>query len=496
MSKRFISIAFLLTFVLSLTIAQLRLNNLAEYQIGNIPGVDPTNQSSLYNQLNLTYKYKSISLFSRIEQYYPTFDYEIKTYTKLSQYKAQYSSEKFTFEAGNLYTTLGRGLLLRNYEIPSSIYEDRGYRIRYGFYKDLLGVSAKYNTKHLGIKLLRGTVLAVELPPTTDLSDRRADLIEAGEFDFRLKEHTLGFILMRHSLGSSPKLYNSLYYNGQIKNFNLYAELAQRTDSIENIFNFNDSESYGAYLALSYSGLQGGLTIEIKDYQNFIIGKGINDPPTLVKEHSSKLLNRATHVPLISDEKGYQTEFWYLFQNLSMLTLNHSFAQNNSASNTFNYIEFYAEYKFNLLTDHQLRLLADYTQDPLKRQPNRYTGGILFDLFTNTYTSVFDVEIQYINSESGSVNSNFLNNLFSYTLSKSGSYSINAQVETTKDPNIIEEDKNINIYPSISISYKIDKHNKILLFAGKRRGGPACTSGVCYDVLDFQGVELRLTTRL
>ena len=34
-----------------------------------------------------------------------------------------------------------------------------------------------------------------------------------------------------------------------------------------------------------------------------------------------------------------------------------------------------------------------------------------------------------------------------------------------------------------------------LLFAGERRGGTACTSGTCYEVLAFRGAEMRFLTR-
>jgi hypothetical protein len=33
------------------------------------------------------------------------------------------------------------------------------------------------------------------------------------------------------------------------------------------------------------------------------------------------------------------------------------------------------------------------------------------------------------------------------------------------------------------------------MFAGKRRGGTACTSGTCYYVPDFEGLELRVLSR-
>ena len=34
-----------------------------------------------------------------------------------------------------------------------------------------------------------------------------------------------------------------------------------------------------------------GFSAELKDYQNMLLGSGISDPPTLVKEHSSRLLH-------------------------------------------------------------------------------------------------------------------------------------------------------------------------------------------------------------
>ena len=41
---------------------------------------------------------------------------------------------------------------------------------------------------------------------------------------------------------------------------------------------------------------------------------------------------------------------------------------------------------------------------------------------------------------------------------------------------------------------QIDNHHLVSLFYGRRRGGPACTAGICYEVLDFEGFELRWTT--
>lgn len=46
-----------------------------------------------------------------------------------------------------------------------------------------------------------------------------------------------------------------------------------------------------------------------------------------------------------------------------------------------------------------------------------------------------------------------------------------------------------------TLNYKINPKNSISLFGGERRGGPACNAGVCYEILDFKGVELRWVSR-
>ncbi|HZM28200.1 MAG TPA: hypothetical protein VFB89_12700, partial [Gemmatimonadales bacterium] len=44
-------------------------------------------------------------------------------------------------------------------------------------------------------------------------------------------------------------------------------------------------------------------------------------------------------------------------------------------------------------------------------------------------------------------------------------------------------------------SARIAERHEATLFLGKRRGGLACTAGTCYQVLPFEGAELRLVSR-
>ena len=47
----------------------------------------------------------------------------------------------------------------------------------------------------------------------------------------------------------------------------------------------------------------------------------------------------------------------------------------------------------------------------------------------------------------------------------------------------------------LNVQADLDRSHQLAAFAGRRRGGTACTSGVCYLVPDFRGVEVRLSSR-
>ena len=472
-------------------------SNMAEFQLGNIPGEKPSNLTSLYDQLNLSYSWKDLGLKTRIEQFYPSIG-DDRDYTRLSQYRLNYTGEKVHITVGDFYSTLGRGLLLRTYEIPGSIWETRGYRVRYGFYRDIQGFEAGYRFKNLEIKAVRGKVLDVALPPTLDNdAQRRPDLVEGGEVSYRFAGQKLGGIYMRNTHASVSTGYASLYYDGHIlQDFSLYGEFATRVDSLSYFSAPHHSAGYAAYGSISYTHSRLGINFEVKDYTNFSLGAGINDPPSLVKEHSYRLLNRSTHVPVLSDESGYQADVYYRFENNSFLTFNHSSAKNELSSGKAPvFREVFADYQFNVSDKVSSHVYADYATDPLVNEMNRYSGGFVLDVQHGRYNSNIETGLQHIERITNRTD-RFINAYLSYTLSATSKYSASLVTEYTGDPIHLEDGKSYNIYPSLNLQYRPDAKNKILLFVGKRRGGPACNSGVCYDVLDFEGLEIRLSTRL
>ncbi len=113
--------------------------------------------SSLYDQLNLGYRYKGLKASVRYEQFLS--QNEGSSYYSLSQFQVQYRKEKLELKVGNFNETLGNGLLMRGYEIAGSVFEEEAYRTRYGFYRDMLGFSAKYTGDIWYLNALRGKSL-------------------------------------------------------------------------------------------------------------------------------------------------------------------------------------------------------------------------------------------------------------------------------------------------------------------------------------------------
>ena len=50
-------------------------------------------------------------------------------------------------------------------------------------------------------------------------------------------------------------------------------------------------------------------------------------------------------------------------------------------------------------------------------------------------------------------------------------------------------------WTGLNAGWQMGDNHRLDLFAGQRRTGLACTAGTCYEVLGFEGVELRLVNQ-
>ena len=479
-------------------LSQLTGNTVSEFQGGNIPDSEQQDLTTLYNRTNLKYKYKKLTLGLRYEMFLNPD--KGKEYYDLSGYNLRYKDQGLEIKLGHFNETLGNGILLRSYEIPGSIFEDQAYRIRYGFYRDLRGALVSYNHKYFRLKVLKASSLVNVLPPTLEDKDRRTDLTDAIELESRILNQRIGVIFMRNTHFDNIEDYSSFFLAGNFLSRVAYRfELAKGLDQSP-FGDFGDGSSYGIYGNLNYSQKGFGVSIEYKNYKNIFIGSGISDPPTLIKEQSYRVLNRSIHVPDLTDESGIQTEMFFNLRNDNTLVINYAGTKNELYRDFF-FHEFFVEYQHALNKSGQLRFFLDYSKDPFRLEDNRYSGGIYFEGngFKETGMSI-QTEYQYF-QRSSFLSEKVSTMVLIYSLYKSGEWALNLNYENSSDPIQTDLSSTADIergrkhWFGIDATKEINRKNKLSLFAGTRRGGPACTSGICYEVLDFEGVEIRLTTK-
>lgn len=475
-------------------------SNTFEFQYGNLPYEQNTDYSSSYNQTNLYYDSGNFSLFGKLEQFYSPIDE--RNYFDLTQRRIQFQDDQFRVRVGNFYETLGRGLLLRSYDIPGSVFEDEFERTRYAFFRDLEGVAIDYMTDRFEIKAVRAQPLFNPLPPNFKPDSlRRPDLVEAIQSNFYATDDlNVGAILMRTNSSTSEFTeFGSLLIDYNLNpNIQLFSEYAF---DLDHAFSFDkDADAFGLYAGSNfyYGGLGGSL--EFKNYRNLRLGSGYNDPPSLIKEHTYPVLNRSTHVLDTAGETGFQAEVYYNFDEGHNLTINWTRAVNDGFAR-FEYTEVFVEGLYQLNEDLSVKSFIDYAQDDLKGEDDRWSFGLITEnIFQNNLGVVLDVQYQQFNRSFDPDNTS--NVYAALSLSFSSDFIISGIAEASTDPQLTDNPKTFidfeddtRYWVGGNALYKANENNTFEIFVGKRRGGPACTSGICYEILDFEGAELRLTTR-
>ncbi len=487
MTQRILLLVLLMILFSGKLQAQISGQNLMEYQYGQLPGDTTSAFSTIYDRALLDYSYKNFKVGGTLENFYTP--YESRNYTRLSQFRLQYNSKPFELKIGNFYETLGRGILLRSYEIPGAILEDKSYRSRHYFHRDLLGASAKFRYKEFTAKVLYGRPLNNVLPPTFNIDDRRSDQILAFQSDYSLKGHLLGGAVMNLENETVKSWQAMVNASGSIiPSLAYYTELAKNVSDFA-ISDFSSDAAFAFYGNLSLSLDRFGLSAEYKNYSNYLLGSGINEPPALVREHSYKVLNRSTHVLQPQNERGVQLEGFVYFPDESSLIVNHTRAVNDFGKE-YVFREFFIEYSFALNKKHDIKLFGDFAQDPFKLEENRISTGFYTDWkLSETFSMNSSYELQHFYRNPDEVQ----NHVFTVGFSSKSKFTGYVVSEISNDPVIV--DKGTKIWLGTGVKYKLNTRHTLQVFAGERRGGPACNSGVCYEVLDFKGVELRLSSR-
>ena len=484
--------------------AQVSLRTLSEMQVGNLPDRAPPDLRTIYHQFNLDYSESGFQVGLRAESFGSSGSG--RNYGHLAQRFAHYRHGDLHVTAGHFFAIVGNGLLLRAFELPGVITEERGSRRRYQPTRDLDGVQLSYRWHGADIQLLRGTPVDSALPPELCGVDRRSGTVQGGAVQMHpwpSIEVGFGFLELKEAsqeaVGATTharlRLVPLLERLGIDDVYaDVYGEYAHRDVVADRWFSLDRELSRALYLSATATAGGWGLSLEYKDYQDFLIG-GVNNPPTLIREHDVFLLNRDTHDLLADDETGVQTEVTYGFEGGQMLTANITRAnrrQGPGQADDMDLAESFFALDTPLSRSLQMQLWVDFSRDQIFADDRRKSvGSVLAWQVDEVYTLNADVQFQSVDRAFGDLvfpHKNLYLNLGLDTSDWSGSLLLQRSTDTLESG---ASPDGATLWWGGNLNWRVRPGHSVNLFAGKRRFGLACTAGTCYEVLGFEGVELR-----
>jgi len=495
------------------TLAQPAVTSLIEAQSGNMPFAEPRNRTDLYGQFQLEHGFPSGRVGLRFEQDRNSED--AFDYAAVTQRWAEWRDERLRVRVGNLYTILGRGLLHRSFELPGIVLDQPGLRSRYGPSRDVDGLLAEGDWGPVSARLLGGTPNSGTYSPAPENEqfglDRYVGTLAGGQVAATVwRGARLGAAYLRTSngLGTNREFGSGFVDLDPLRMVGvtsaalpIFVEYAQADRTFGDWWSFRtgDRDTFALYAGANLLAGDFTLAAEWKDYRQFRLG--INDPPSLVREHSATLPNRATHVLDAVRERGFQLEGSWSLRPWGSVTANLSRSDGRGDRFDERFLELHAAPENG--RRWEATLFWDEGKDEFSSiARRRILGGSATGRLAGRWAVTLDVQRQAATREFPLLPAvRFHDHFAAVTASHAGVGSVTLQGERSTDPE--QED------PALATDARVDprrflaailqatisEHHEVTLFVGERRGGRACTAGTCYEVQAFRGAELRLLTR-
>lgn len=409
---------------------------------------------------------------------------------KITQRYVMFKKDWLRIRAGNFYERLGRGLVFHAFEIQSQTLNRTDENVAID--RNIDGGNIKLSFDNVDVTGIWGRPLKM-------FSSDRGYALGGGEVRFRpFSALLLGGTFLRFSDDFLPDVaglerkidleLSSLQVGLNLGSIDLYTEISQKKSTDEPAI----PNGNAVYAAASYSGDSFGLSAEFKRYEQF--NTDFNNPPALVKTHSFALLNRHTHSLNPKDEIGYQFESYFSPNPGATFTLHASGADNLENDERQRFREYFFESRNEWGEQAISRVLLDYSKDRGLGDLNRWTLASEVDYLLNDRNSlIFDAQLQNIDNENN-VDGKYWNMLGLLAFSRSPFMTLSARYEhTTKARS--EKSTKSNWF-SATLNLKVGQHHDIILTAGSRPGGLVCSGGICFQVPEFEGLELRWNARL
>lgn len=491
-------------------------SNLLLYQVGHDPGSQDNEGTRFFDHVQLDYL-SGVFRYGLRADFYRTSEAG-QVYEDITQKFIEWRSPNLQVRVGNAYATIGHGLLFRAFELPGVVREVNTITdSKYADSRDLDGAVVQGRYGPVRFQALTGRPLAYpDNPPGLDFLVRRDGTVSGGHVDVDVgRGVTIGSGYMRAegfdftgdsrrqeyaefdlTLDAARLVPGLTDAGGDLR---LYAEYAARHwTPFADPFSTADDDPHGLYASAALAFGRWSLTYEAKDYRDFSLP--FNDPPNLVPELTPSLVSRRSHFLIADDERGRLIGLQGAAWRDWLVRFEHADARTGDDPNRKEYRLNYLELAAPPLAETRGSLFVAEGRDDLEALAGHKTvGGSLERSLPGGFAAAGEIEYQQVERPFGVGKPDEV--LVSLTVSKAGTGSISLVWEQSNDPQLTDDPLTLDIetgsrrWFGAIVQGTLDASHEATLFAGKRRGGTACTSGTCYLVPDFDGVEVRLTSR-
>ncbi len=458
------------------------------------------------NWLNLDYRYNGFSAGVRFVAFQPNDpDPSIsRGKDKFAGIDYQYISAKIgkgkkslKITGGNFYALFGRGMVLKSYE-------DRSIRAD----NNLLGVKLESRYDNLKFVLLSGMA--------ENSNAKRTDILHAADLSYRFgRALKLGATYALNSpknVNAAKTSFFSIRSFSELGNADFYFEYGFKKykDVSEKYFdgkeNFVGKGFYGNvnyYLGnLSFSG-------EYKYYDNFAFTSSdgtvfYNTPPSLRKYYSFALLNRHPSTLDRNNEKGFQFDVNYSLNDETSFEA--CYELTNTLSPTSYYKRIYASALSSQKQFEEIFLQGEHRQENFylllgfsaRREKTSDTESLTpvaeFKYFLSEVNSL-RLSFEHQQTHVLFTDEKYFDDVFLVEFQHSPDFSVSAMGEMqTTEPT--QGRRVRKIWGFLEATYKVSESTDVDLLIGSRHAGHICTGGVCRYEPEFNGVELKVLTRI
>jgi len=445
-----------------------------------------------------------------------------------------FSREGISLRAGDFYTLYGKGLAM-------NLFENRG--INYDTRLD--GIRGIYRGDGINAIMAFGAMRYYDLLNTQRIETYS---VRSGHIELQ-PHHTISFgASMVSAEGELPSPFGIDQVHADVPEamltvrkygFDLHLQKAWKRSTVLRPTadgRFVPGTAYGdaLYGSLSYVADFGlGVTIDYKDYRFDVVGENERDPnrptrmlpmqnpPIVHKEHVFTLLTRSPHVVDFNDEVGMQVDVFYSLSPTLMINLNGAVAsRHNGYTSKDGFLVTYArdvsfmptlDEKFSpfwelygeaewyysgqsyIRTAFNRRYEVQYESNLAHVQASTTIPFRIEHVLSNEYSIAASFEQQFVHDSFNRDTPDFFNEFISFTVARAGKWSATIRMEFTTDKG---DPSGKDFWRTAELSYRIATAHIATISYGTERGGLVCSSGICREVLPFDGVRFSLLSQL